>query len=151
MITLLASIAGFISSLVPEVLKLFIDRFDKRHELEIMDRQISMSKEGISARLEEITGYADIVETKALYATFKSGIVWIDALNSLVRPLLAYSFFALYAVIKYFEFEMVAKITEDPRVIIDALWNVDDQAIFAGIISFYFGHRALSKRVNFKR
>ncbi len=30
-------------------------------------------------------------------------------------------------------------------VIYDTLWTQDDAAIFAGIISFYFGQRAMSK------
>ena len=35
MITLLASIAGFISSIIPEIVKYFKDANDKKHELAI--------------------------------------------------------------------------------------------------------------------
>jgi hypothetical protein len=144
MITLLASIAGFITSIIPEILKFFSDRTDKKHELEIMDRQIAWQRQGINARLEEISGYIDVAETKALYSTFKSGICWVDALNASIRPVLAYSFFALYGTIKYYQFQMIAALSD--RAIIETLWNIDDQAIFAGIISFYFGQRAMGKR-----
>lgn len=149
MITLLASIAGFVTSIIPEIFKFLTDKVDKKHELEIMDRQIQMQKNGVSARLEEVSNFADVAETKALYTTFKSGIFWVDALNASIRPLLAYSFFALYAVIKYFQFQMIANITNH-KIIIEILWTVDDQAIFAGIISFYFGQRAMNKNFNRK-
>lgn len=43
MVTLLASIAGFITSIIPELLKFLRDKYDKKHELEIMDRQIKYS------------------------------------------------------------------------------------------------------------
>ena len=150
MITLLASIAGFITSTIPEIFKFFSDRNDKKHELEIMDRQIAWQRERISTRLEEISGYTDVAETKALYSTFKSGICWIDALNASIRPMLAYSFFALYVAIKYLQFKMLS-MAHDHMDIINTLWSVDDQAIFAGIISFYFGQRAMRKRYNIKK
>ena len=40
MITLLASIAGFISSIIPEIVKYFKDANDKKHELAIVEKQI---------------------------------------------------------------------------------------------------------------
>lgn len=150
MITLLASIAGFISSIIPEIFKLASDRHDKKHELEIMDRQILMSKKKINSRLEEVGCYADIEETKSLYSTFRSNIFSIDVLNASVRPVLAYSFFILYATVKYFQFQIITTIS-DLQIILHTIWTEDDQAIFAGIISFYFGQRALGKVLAIKR
>lgn len=150
MITLLASIAGFISSIIPEIFKLASDKNDKKHELEIMDRQILMSKRKINSRLEEIANYADVEESKSLYATFRSNIFSIDVLNASVRPVLAYSFFILYAAVKYFQFQIITTIS-DLQIILHTIWTEDDQAIFAGIISFYFGQRALSKVLAIKR
>ena len=54
MITLLASIAGFFTAIIPDILKIFTDRNDKKHELEIMDRQIKIQESGINQRLEEV-------------------------------------------------------------------------------------------------
>jgi hypothetical protein len=64
------------------------------------------------------------------------GIRWVDALNGTVRPVIAYSFFILYALVKGMQFSAGL-----PWL----LWTEEDQAIFAGIISFYFGQRAMSK------
>ena len=42
MLTLLGSFLGLLGSFVPEFLKHFRDQSDKKHELEILDRQITM-------------------------------------------------------------------------------------------------------------
>ncbi len=42
MITLLASIAGFFTAIIPDIVKIFTDHSDKKHELAMMDHQIKM-------------------------------------------------------------------------------------------------------------
>lgn len=136
MITLLGAIVGFISAAFPDLLKLFKDSQDRKHELTILKLQMEQQAQGHANRLEEIHVQADITESRALYKTFYSGIRWVDALNGTVRPVIAYSFFALYAVVKVMQFS-----ADLPWL----LWTEEDQAIFAGIISFYFGQRAMTK------
>jgi hypothetical protein len=74
----------------------------------------------------------------------------IDALNASVRPVLAYSFFALYASVKYFQFQMLHHVI-DLNALMQIIWTEDDRAIFAGIISFYFGQRPISKMLAIRR
>jgi len=144
MITLIASIAGFISSIFPELLKFFKDKNDKQHELEILDRQIEFSKQSSKHRLEEVNISRDILEQASLYSTYKSGVGWVDALNGTVRPVLAYSFFGMYGGVKLLQY---ASISASAHLIeyLDVLWTIDDQAIFASVISFYFGQRTFNK------
>lgn len=145
MITLLASIAGFISSLVPELLKFLRDRADKAHELHLMAKQIEFTKLSPNNKLpEEINITRDIMEQASLYATYRTGVSWVDALNGSVRPVLAYSFFIMYATLKVAQYRAITS-TMLAIEYIDVLWSIDDQAIFAGIISFYFGQRTFNK------
>lgn len=144
MITLLASLAGFISSLIPEILKYFVDKNDKKHEVQLLEYQMKLQRLSHGNRLEEIIAVGNADEVKSLYRTYKTGICWVDALNGSVRPVLAYAFFALYTYIKYLQYRVIA-VAINMSDIINILWNVDDQAVFAGIISFYFGQRAVSK------
>jgi hypothetical protein len=97
MITLLGSLLGFLSAAFPDFLKLFRDAQDRKHELKILEMQMEQQKLGASQRLEEIQVNADIAESQALYRTYNTGIRWVDALNGTVRPVIAYSFFILYA------------------------------------------------------
>ena len=144
MVTLLGSLIGFISAAFPDLLKIWRDAADRKHELTILEMQMAQAAQGHQQRLEEINAQADISESRALSKTYYSGIKWVDALNGTVRPVLAYSFFLLYFVIKCMQFAMVDLVDPLPWQI-TALWSVEDQAIFAGIISFYFGQRAMSK------
>ncbi len=144
MVTLLASLAGFISSLLPEILKYFLDKSDKRHEIQILEYQIKLKKQNNDNNLSEININGYNSELQALYKTYKTGICWVDALNGTVRPVLAYAFFFIYTFIKYLQYKIIS-VAININDIVTILWNLEDQAIFAGIISFYFGQRALSK------
>lgn len=144
MITLLGALVGFISAAFPDFLKLFRDHQDRKHELTILRMQMEQQAQGHQQRLEEIHVQADIAESRALYKTFYSGIKWVDALNGTVRPVLAYAFFLLYFTVKCMQFSMVELYNPLPWQVA-MLWSIEDQAIFAGIISFYFGQRAMSK------
>lgn len=147
MITLFASIAGFISSIFPEIFKILRDKQDKKHELLLLEKQIEMHKSGVNTRLEEIGYDADQSEIRALYETYHTGISWVDAFNGTVRPVLAYAFFILYSGVKLMQFTAIIN-EPDFGSFISILWTTEDQAIFAGIISFYYGQRSINK---FKR
>ncbi|MDP5083415.1 MAG: hypothetical protein NWP61_04150 [Rickettsiaceae bacterium] len=140
MITLLASIAGFISSIIPEIIKYFKDINDKKHELNILDKQIEYNATNAARSLEEIHISRDILENASLYSTYQTHIKWVDSLNGTVRPILAYSFFLMYMSVKYIQYQAISA---SAHVIehLEIIWNIDDQAIFAGIISFYYGQR----------
>ncbi len=144
MITLLASLVGFISSLIPEIMKFFLDKNDKKHEIQLLEQQLKMKKQGYTS-LDEVISDNSYKEIQALYKTYRTGICWVDALNGSVRPVLAYAFFAIYTFIKYLQYKVIASSSLTLNDIVNILWCVDDQAIFAGIISFYFGQRAVSK------
>ena len=144
MITLIGALLGFISSAFPDLLKIWRDAADRKHELAILQMQMEQQRQGHTNHLEEINVQADIAESRALYKTYHTGIKWVDALNGTVRPVLAYAFFLLYFTIKCMQFAMVDLASPLPWHM-DMLWSVEDQAIFAGIISFYFGQRAMSK------
>lgn len=139
MITFFSTLLGFLGAAFPDFIKLFRDREDRKHELAVMDRQIQLQTQGHTQRLEEIRIQAEGQEQQSLYQTYQVGVAWVDALNGTVRPMLAYSFFLLYAFVKLGQFLALAPGEAH------SLWNEEDQAIFAGIISFYYGSRAFSK------
>jgi hypothetical protein len=49
MLTILGSIVGFLSSAFPDLMSMIRDRSDRRHELEIMSRQLAAQAAGHSA------------------------------------------------------------------------------------------------------
>lgn len=163
MMVLLGSIFGFLSSTVPDLFKLIQDKRNKEHEIVLLKLQMENARQVHTERLEEINAGADISETQALYKTYSTGIDWVDALNGTVRPVIAYSYFVLYAAIKLMVLihlmntgvPLVHVTPASPELpwlngvpmaaINPALWDEWDQTIFAVIISFYFGARAMSR------
>jgi hypothetical protein len=135
MVTILSAVLGFFGSMLPDVLALFRDNADRKHERHILELQLKQQELGRSERLEEVRLQADAVERVALYRTYHTGIAWVDALNGTVRPVLAYAFFLLYALVKFMTWVDGGYV----------LWTDEDHAVFAGIISFYFGQRAFGK------
>ena len=146
MISLIASLAGFLTSLLPTVLQILREYRDHKHELELFDRQIKLQQKGISGRSVDVMplGGAQITDSTTIYKTYRSGIRLVDAINGLVRPLMAYGFFVLYGLVKLVQLKSL-QASGNVELLASIWWNEEDQAIFATILSFYFGHRAASK------
>jgi len=148
MLTLLGSLLGFISSAFPDLLRLWQDYQDRKHELAILDRQMEQMRLGHTQRLEEIAVEADIAESKALYRhdSQPSGVKWVDGLRASVRPVITYAFFLLFSVVK--TAALYVLITDQGLTVVQALpqiWDPETQALFAAVMSFWFGQRALAK------
>ena len=135
-----------IDSSFPEVLKFFNQKRDRAHELAVMDKQIELSKSGQSSRLEEVRLQAESAEQVALYQhARRSHVKWVDALAASVRPVITYAFFGLYGVIKVSQWLILTKTLPSAQSFV-FLWSPEDEALFAAVMSFWFGHRALIKR-----
>lgn len=136
MIALLGSLFGFIGAIVPEFFKIYQDHQDKKHELAIMQLQMDSAKVNADIRHEEIGAWADSAEEETKRKTWATGIRWVDALNGTVRPVMIYALFSLYA------WQKIIRYSPDMPWLV---WNEMDQALFATVISFYFGGRAMQK------
>ena len=155
MLTLLGALLGFFSSSFPEVLKFFNHKRDRAHELAVMDRQIDLAKSGQTSRLEEVRLQAESAEQVALYqhaqrsngkqASLGQTSLWVDALAASVRPVITYAFFGLYGVIKVSQWVILSHTLPSAQSFV-FLWSEEDAALFAAVMSFWFGHRALIKR-----
>lgn len=146
MIALLGSLLGFLTSIVPDLFKIQKENADRVQELAILKLQMEAQAQGHTERLEEINASADISEMQEIYKTYNSGIHWVDALNATVRPILTYAFFILYATTKIALFYSAMTLPwATPAQAIVGLWTEEDIGIFSGIVSFYFGTRAMQK------
>lgn len=143
MITLISTIIGFLTSIVPNVVSIYKQKQDYAQELAIMQLQIEQQRLGYTHQLEEIAIKQDVEQVKEIYKTYYSGVHWIDGFNGLIRPLLTISFFGLYVTIKILQYHTLQ---DAPlSVVLDTLWGIEDQSIFASVIAFYFGNRTFAK------
>jgi hypothetical protein len=148
MLTLLGSLLGFLGSAFPQILKLFQEAHDRRHELAILDKQMEQQRQGHSQRLEEIRIEGEIKQSLALYQhdSQPGGYKWVEALRASVRPVLTYAFFLLFAAVKIAGlYTMVGFDGMSLAVALPLIWDAETQALFAAIMTFWFGQRAMGK------
>jgi hypothetical protein len=138
MLTIFSAIVGFVGGLAPEVIKFFNAKGDRKHELDIMDKQIQMQKEGATQRLEEVNVQGDIQETVALYKSAETkltGYKWLDgmieAYNSGVRPSITYAVLVFYGLHKF--------------EVTNREFTEFDQSTLMLVLGFWFGGRLASK------
>ena len=148
MLTLLGSLLGFLGSAFPQILKLFQEAHDRRHELAILNLQMEQQRQGHQQRLEEIKSDGEIKQSLALYQhdSQPAGYKWVEALRASVRPVLTYAFFLLFAAVKIAGlYTMVSFDGMSLAVALQLIWDAETQALFAAIMTFWFGQRAMGK------
>lgn len=158
MIALFSALLGFVSSAVPDLLKLFRDGKDRAHEITLLKLQMEHAREANAAasvqQLQAIESQSFIAEQSALNERLKdnlTGIHWVDALAGSVRPVITYAFFGLYFLVKCAQFHLLvapslpwqSSMTLAQAMV--ALWTEEDIAIFSAVIAFWFGQRAMTR------
>ena len=73
------------------------------------------------------------------------GVGFISGLQKSVRPVITYAFFLLFATIEITLLMEALNKGTDFAEAINVLWDDDVKAIFAAIVSFWFGSRAIDK------
>ena len=146
MLSLLGSLMGFGTSFLPKVMDFFQDKQDKKHELAVMEVQIRQQKELASQKLEAINVEADIREIESLHKSMQpTGVKWIDGLRGSVRPVITYAFFGLFIFVEVSAYLSLTAAGVSGLDAVNAVWDEKTKALFAAVISFWFGGRAISR------
>ena len=148
MLSLLGSLLGFAGSAVPAITDHFASKEDRKHELEKMRMHAELRKEGYDFDLKIHDAMGADTEHQRLIdhdISINKGTGFISGLQKSVRPVITYAFFGLFATIEItLLMDAIEKGTEFNEAI-QLLWDEDTKAIFAAIISFWFGSRAIEK------
>jgi hypothetical protein len=146
MLSLLGSLLGFGTSFLPKVMDFFQDKQDKKHELAVMEVQIRQQKELAAQKLEAINVEADIREIESLHKSMQpTGVKWIDGLRGSVRPVITYSFFGLFIFVEVSAYLSLTAAGVSGLDAVNAVWDEETKALFAAVIAFWFGGRAISR------
>lgn len=148
MISLLGTLLGFGTSIVPEILGYFKQKQANQQELAMLEAKAKYAEKLSELKLKELDAQADIAEAQSIYqhdSNIDSGS-FVNALRGSVRPIITYAFFILFAAIKTTALiTMMSNDGVDLSVALVAIWDDETQAIFSAIIAFWFGNRAMSK------
>tara|TARA_R100000734_G_scaffold18928_1_gene17103 strand:- start:618 stop:1079 length:462 start_codon:yes stop_codon:yes gene_type:complete len=147
MMTLLGSLLGFGTSFLPEILNYFKRGQEQKHELQKMQMEMELLAKRSELKIKELDKEAEIKETEGLYQhdSVDAG-GFINALRGSVRPIITYAFFGLFVAIKVTA--LLALMNNDGMglsMALDIIWDDQTAGLFAAIMSFWFGNRAVSK------
>ena len=146
MLSLLGSVLGFGTSFLPKVMDFFQDKSDKKHELAVMEVQIRQQKELADQKLEAVNVDADIREIESLHKSMQpTGVKFIDGLRGSVRPVITYAFFGLFIFVEVSAYLALTAQGISALDAADATFDEDTRALFAAVISFWFGGRAINR------
>tara|TARA_R100001129_G_scaffold145299_1_gene106595 strand:+ start:1107 stop:1583 length:477 start_codon:yes stop_codon:yes gene_type:complete len=148
MISLLGTLLGFGTSIVPEVLGYFKQQQVNKQELAMLEAKAKYASQLSELKVKELDAQAEIEETKGLYEHDRSIDAggFVNALRGSVRPILTYLFFIAFASVKgVMIYAMITNQNIDWVTAVEAAWDDETQAIFSAIIAFWFGNRAMSK------
>ena len=148
MISLLGTLLGFGTSIVPEILGYFKQSQADKQELAMLEAKAKYAEKLSELKVKELDMQADIEETRGIYDHDRSIDAggFVNALRGSVRPVLTYAFFSLFATIKGVTlYAMVNTHGMDLSAGLLEIWDPETQAIFSAIIAFWFGNRAMSK------
>ena len=157
MFALISGLLGFITSAIPQILKIYQDKKDKEHELAMTKIQIEREDKGYQYKLEDAGIQADIASEQAVHSDEQvvlTGNKWFDGLASFyrssVRPTITYAFFILYALTKYASYISIKSYytTLSWDKVMEKIWTVEDMSIFCVIIGYWFGQRAMKYYFN---
>ena len=148
MLTIIGSALGFATSIVPEILGYFKQAQKDKQELVMLEAKAKYATQLSELRLNELEAKADVSEIEGIYAEMKAAnqsSKFAAALSGSVRPIVTYLFVMLFLFIKggalYSQMQSGFSWNES----MDTIWDVNTAALFSGIVSFWFGHRAMQK------
>lgn len=150
--SLLGSLLGFGTSFLPEVLNFFKAGQEHKQKLETMKMQAELMEKRSALKLQELDKQADIAETKGIYEHDRSIDAggFVNALRGSVRPVITYAFFIMFAATEVVIILKVLETGGDWKDAVELMWTPETQGLFAAIMSFWFGNRAVSKYVKGK-
>jgi hypothetical protein len=133
---LVGGAVGAIVRTVPEVMKFFDRKNERKHELDLGDQQQKLVETQEHSKLQTATAETQANQfTQALatlqtaYSGQKTGVAWADGISATVRPVVTYGFSVAYLVTKMHT----------------GTWDAEDTAIFSGILNFWFMGRVFDK------
>jgi hypothetical protein len=151
--TILSGIFGGLLRLVPEVLKFFDAKNDRKHELDMQDKALQFQKLKGSQKVEEITtqGQADYAKGSldALVTAIRgqetpSGIKLIDGFSKIMRPLITFQWVVLlYPAVIVASFILAIQSGVPVSEAIKNSFGPEEKAIVSFIIDFWFVGRVL--------
>ena len=153
MLTILGSLLGFAGSAVPSLLDVFKEKEEKKNALEMFKLQLAAKEKGVDLDIRILDAKANMEDRRMereeqerllqhdISLGKQSG--FINSLRAFVRPFITYVFFLTFIGVKVVMVWDTIKNGGDLHATLAVIWDEQTEALFAAIISFWFGSRAM--------
>ena len=146
MLTILGSLLGFATSTVPSLIDFFKDKEVQSNKMEEFKLQIEAKKQGIDLDIKLLDAKKELEEHKLLLAHDTSlghQTGFINSLRAFVRPFITYTFFITFIGVKVVLVYHAIIVGDDLNAVMDVVWDAETEGLFAAVVSFWFGSRAM--------
>lgn len=149
---LLTTILGFLSGIVPSIIKIFDRKQELDHERQLLEMRLDAASRNIDLqiKLEDYKAAAREGESLRRHDTSLDGGKFINALRASVRPIITYIFFTMFVIIKSSAAYVMLQSGMDIPGMLLAVWDEWTMAIFGAIMGFWFGSRGIEKWMNYR-
>ena len=135
--TLLGGLIGFGASVIPEAVALVRASYFHRFQMEAIEK-------GHEELAQSISSQTDAINALTLQVQANCKPSWLDLISNSVRPILTYLFFSMFFLIKMSALvHLLVYEHVEVMVGLPLIWDPETSSLFAAIISFWFGSRAL--------
>lgn len=146
---LLGGLLGGLARVVPEVLKMWDRKNERKHEIDLGNQQYKLVELQGHNQLQQVEAgqiSEGISAIREAYANTRTGFKFADTINALVRPWITMVIFHVWLAVKIAAYLQLRHTGIDWMTAIQTLWSEDDAAMLAGVTNFYFLNRVFERR-----
>lgn len=145
--TLCGGAAGLLGSTLPHVVDLIKTRNEQNHDLAIRQLELGNTQARAIEALAKSTNRVPDEPPPDVPEVPECSVVtdhWIGVLSALVRPVITYTFFALFLVVKAVGLWVLLRFQHvSVSTALETIWDDNTQVTFVAVLAFWFGQRSL--------
>lgn len=136
--TLIGGVIGFGAALIPEFMSIIRAAYFHRFSMEACEKGHQELAAQMSVQSDTINNLAAQIQQSR-----PESLGWVEALRVSLRPIITYLFFGMFFIIKLTMLWYAMHYAESVKDITPIVWDTETSSLFAAVISFWFGSRAL--------
>ena len=153
---IVGSVVGGALRMAPEILGFLDKKNERKHELALGDQQYRVAElqfqtqrdiKDLDVEQSQFVSAMEALKTGVEAQGRATGVKWVDALSSIVRPAVTAWIFALYSIVKIAQVKVAVATQTDTINAIISIWTSDDVAMLSAVIMFWFVGRVWKDRV----
>lgn len=147
LLTILSSLFGVASGVLPNIVKLMEVKQDQRHEIELTKLKMEAASKGLELTAISEGAKADAAEGESVrqHDTAIHTTGFMEGLRASIRPVITYCFFFLFCGVKITIVYIMIQRDYNSMDIINAVWDQNTMAVFAAVLGFWFGSRSMTR------